>query len=63
MSEKYQKLLRSPQPPFLRGENFLKVPLFKGDLGGSLPFKRLDNDFSDILLNPWWVIAIGAKSQ
>jgi acyl transferase domain-containing protein len=24
-----------PQPPFLRGENSVKVPLFKGDLGGS----------------------------
>gem|GEM_PF-2855613 len=26
---------RSPPAPFLRGENLLKVPLFKGDLGGS----------------------------
>ncbi len=25
----------SPQPRFLRGENSVKVPLFKGDLGGS----------------------------
>ncbi len=24
-----------PQPPLLRGENSVKVPLFKGDLGGS----------------------------
>ena len=24
-----------PQPPLKRGENLLKVPLFKGDLGGS----------------------------
>lgn len=23
-----------PQPPLTRGENLLKVPLFKGDLGG-----------------------------
>jgi adenine-specific DNA-methyltransferase len=28
-----------PQPPLLRGENSLKVPLFKGDLGGS-PYKE-----------------------
>lgn len=42
--------LDPPQRPLKRGENLLKVPLFKGDLGGSLPFKRLDYDFSDILL-------------
>ena len=24
-----------PMPPFLRGENLLKVPLFNSDLGGS----------------------------
>ena len=24
-----------PQPPLKRGENSVKVPLFKGDLGGS----------------------------
>ena len=24
-----------PQPPLIRGENLIKVPLFKGDLGGS----------------------------
>jgi hypothetical protein len=24
-----------PQPPLSRGENLVKVPLFKGDLGGS----------------------------
>jgi hypothetical protein len=29
------KLFDPPQPPFKRGENPLKVPLFKGDLGGS----------------------------
>jgi hypothetical protein len=49
ISEKCHKLLRSPQPPFLRGEKFLKVPLFKGMQGGSSPSMRLDYDFSDIL--------------
>jgi len=28
-----------PQPPLRRGENLVKVPLFKGDLGGSPDFK------------------------
>ena len=32
--------IRSPLPPFLRGENSIKVPLFKGDLGGSHRQKR-----------------------
>jgi hypothetical protein len=31
------------------GDNLLKVPLFKGDLGGSLSFKCLDYDLSNIL--------------
>jgi len=35
MFEKYQNRSRSPQPPFLREAKFLKVPLSKGDLGGS----------------------------
>jgi hypothetical protein len=28
-----------PQPPLKRGENLVKVPLFKGDLGGSQSLK------------------------
>jgi hypothetical protein len=32
----YSKSFRSPQPPLKRGaKELLKVPLFKGDLGGS----------------------------
>ncbi len=30
-----QHLEDPPQPPLKRGENPIKVPLFKGDLGGS----------------------------
>jgi len=35
MFEKYQNRSRSPQPPLKKGAKFLKVPLKKGDLGGS----------------------------
>jgi hypothetical protein len=31
--------LRSPQPPLKRGENSFKLPLLKGDLGGSSSLK------------------------
>ncbi|HAJ64219.1 MAG TPA: hypothetical protein DCP31_37420 [Cyanobacteria bacterium UBA8543] len=34
------KPLDPPQPPLKRGENKFKVPLFKGDLGGSHRHKR-----------------------
>ncbi len=32
--------LQSPQPPLKRGENLVKVPLLKGDLGGFHRQKR-----------------------
>ncbi len=34
------KFFDPPQPPLKRGENPIKVPLFKGDLGGSHRQKR-----------------------
>jgi hypothetical protein len=45
MSEKYQ----IPPALLLKGKNFLKVPLKKGDLGGSKVHRCSNNDFSDIL--------------
>jgi tetratricopeptide (TPR) repeat protein len=42
-----------PQPPLLRGENSVKVPLFKGDLGGSLSapiLEQLRNNAKNNLL-------------
>ena len=34
--QQFSARLDPPQPPLKRGENLIKVPLFKGDLGGSL---------------------------
>ncbi len=39
-----------PQPPFLRGENLVKVPLFKGDLGGSPDLPTNHNNSRTLLL-------------
>jgi hypothetical protein len=40
----------SPQPPLKsRGAKPFKVPLFKGDLGGSGTFCYQEEDFSNIL--------------
>jgi hypothetical protein len=50
MFEKYQNSWRSPQPPLQRGAKFLKVPLFKGDLGGSAGVKSHTKKFSNNLL-------------
>ena len=44
--------LDPPQPPFLRGGNSVKVPLFKGDLGGSPGLKtesRLGQDNTEAI--------------
>jgi hypothetical protein len=49
MSEKYPKVSDPPQPPLLRGENLIKVPLFNGDLGVAPVGKRVNYNFSYIL--------------
>jgi hypothetical protein len=49
VSEKYQVLSRSPQPPLERGAKFLKVPLFNGDLGGSTSVVSHRKKFSNNL--------------
>jgi hypothetical protein len=36
---------RSPLAPLKKGGNSLKVPLFKGDLGGSVRFATCDQTF------------------
>ena len=51
MFEKYQNESRSPQPPLQRGAKFLKVPLFKGDLGGSAGVRSHTKKFSNNLLD------------
>jgi thioester reductase-like protein/non-ribosomal peptide synthase protein (TIGR01720 family) len=35
-----------PQPPLLRGENSVEVPLFKGDLGGSPNLKTFPEEYA-----------------
>lgn len=45
-----QSCVRSPLAPLKKGGNLLKVPLFKGDLGGSTSLKNNTKMFSDILL-------------
>ncbi|BAY22260.1 hypothetical protein NIES2100_20230 [Calothrix sp. NIES-2100] len=40
---------RSPLAPLKKGGKLLKVPLFKGDLGGSKTFCYPRQDFSNIL--------------
>ncbi len=50
MSEKYQFYPYPPLPPLLRGGKLIKVPLFKGDLGGSTSVLCNRKKFSDILL-------------
>jgi hypothetical protein len=49
MFEKYQNLFRSPQPPLKKGAKFLKVPLVKGDLGGSTGVIYHTKKFSNTL--------------
>jgi len=41
------------QPCLFKGGTGIKVPLFKGDLGGSKMFCYQEKDFSNILLDPW----------
>jgi hypothetical protein len=51
MSEKYQFYPDPPLPPLIRGGGkLIKVPLFKGDLGGSTSVLCNTKKFSDILL-------------
>jgi hypothetical protein len=47
MSEKYQVLSRSP---LIKGGKSIKVPLLKGDLGGSTNVGYHTKKFSDILI-------------
>ncbi|KZL51332.1 hypothetical protein A2T98_02490 [Nodularia spumigena CENA596] len=50
MSEKYQFYPYPPLPPLIRGGKLIKVPLFKGDLGGYTSVLCNTKKFSDILL-------------
>jgi hypothetical protein len=49
MSEKYQFYPDPPLPPLIRGGKLIKVPLFKGDLGGYTSVLCNTKKFSDIL--------------
>jgi hypothetical protein len=46
--------LDPPQPPLKRGENLIKVPLFKGDLGGSSRISHLTQE---------WVYTVAEKGR
>jgi len=51
MFEKSKSCARSPLAPLKKGGITLKVPLLKGDLGGSTSFNRSQRDFLNIFLN------------
>jgi hypothetical protein len=59
---------RSPLTPLKKGGTGVKVPLFKGDLGGSRMFCYQEEDFSNILLGwafcpPYFYKKAGGKKD
>ncbi|BAY27759.1 hypothetical protein NIES2100_75840 [Calothrix sp. NIES-2100] len=52
----YLSTNRSPLTPLKKGGKRIKVPLFKGDLGGSQTFCYPRQDFSNILLDSEFIL-------